>query len=56
MSEDRCVCCGVIIPEGTQVCINCQNGCVESRRDDKVNSMACGVKKGALNDSSTTMV
>ena len=24
MSEDRCVCCGEIIPEGTQVCVNCQ--------------------------------
>lgn len=21
--EDRCVCCGEIIPEGTQVCPNC---------------------------------
>ena len=23
MSENRCVCCGEIIPEGTQVCMNC---------------------------------
>ena len=25
MSEDKCVCCGVTIPEGEQVC----RGCVE---------------------------
>ena len=24
MSENRCVCCGAIIPEGSQVCVNCQ--------------------------------
>jgi len=24
MSEDRCVCCGAIIPEGRQVCPQCQ--------------------------------
>ena len=24
MSEDRCVCCGEIVPEGTMVCINCE--------------------------------
>lgn len=23
MSENRCVCCGEIIPEGMQVCVNC---------------------------------
>ena len=22
---DRCVCCGAIVPEGTQVCLNCFN-------------------------------
>ena len=21
---DRCVCCGAVIPEGTEVCINCR--------------------------------
>ena len=26
MNENRCVCCGTIIPEGTQVCVNCQKG------------------------------
>lgn len=24
MAENRCVCCGAIIPEGSQVCVNCQ--------------------------------
>lgn len=24
MAENRCVCCGAIIPEGSHVCINCQ--------------------------------
>ena len=24
MGEDRCVCCGEIIPEGNQVCSNCR--------------------------------
>lgn len=25
MAEDRCVCCGEIIPEGRQVCPNCEH-------------------------------
>ena len=30
MSEDRCVCCGAIIPEGRQVCPTCEkaNGAI----------------------------
>ena len=24
--ENRCVCCGEIVPEGTQVCRNCNDG------------------------------
>ena len=24
--EDRCICCGEIIPEGQQVCKECQEG------------------------------
>lgn len=24
MNEDRCICCGKIIPEGRQVCLNCE--------------------------------
>ena len=23
---DRCVCCGEIVPEGRQVCLQCENG------------------------------
>ena len=26
MSENRCVCCDAIIPEGIQVCARCQKG------------------------------
>lgn len=26
MSENTCVCCGVVIPEGTQICPNCGGG------------------------------
>ena len=26
MPEDRCVCCGAVIPEGRQVCPQCANG------------------------------
>lgn len=22
--EDRCICCGEIIPEGRQICVNCE--------------------------------
>ena len=31
--ENRCVCCGTIIPEGLQVCPNCESG--GSRMDAK---------------------
>jgi hypothetical protein len=24
MNSNKCVCCGAIIPEGTQFCVNCQ--------------------------------
>jgi len=26
MSDNRCVCCGAIIPEGRQVCYRCERG------------------------------
>ncbi len=38
---DRCVCCGAIIPEGTQVCINCLNGCNGCGWESKENCKAC---------------
>ena len=26
MTDNRCVCCGEIIPEGRMVCLRCENG------------------------------
>lgn len=23
--EERCICCGAVIPEGRQICFNCEN-------------------------------
>lgn len=34
-NEDRCVCCGAIIPEGRQVCTKCQT------RDDEGGNKKC---------------
>ena len=30
---DRCVCCGAIVPEGTEVCINCRHQYLDSETD-----------------------
>jgi hypothetical protein len=38
MSEDRCVCCGAVIPEGGHVCIKCLEKAKkqqEEKEDDK---------------------
>ena len=37
MSDNRCICCGQIIPEGTQVCPHCQKeyGKLEASVDRK---------------------
>lgn len=35
MNEDRCVCCGAIIPEGSWVCPNCLVTVKESVKDGK---------------------
>ena len=32
MNEERCVCCGSVIPEGRQVCWNCEHGVVNTER------------------------
>ena len=32
MSENRCVCCGQVIPEGDQVCISCKNEAMNYER------------------------
>lgn len=29
---DRCVCCGAVVPEGTEVCINCRYQYLEPGR------------------------
>lgn len=34
MSEERCVCCGAIIPEGRQYCPNCAKKAEEKKRGD----------------------
>ena len=35
MTEDRCVCCGKIIPEGRMVCRDCENGNVSVQQTNK---------------------
>lgn len=32
MSDNRCVCCGDIIPEGSMVCVSCQRKADERER------------------------
>lgn len=31
--EDRCACCGNVVPEGRQVCWNCENNVFVSKKD-----------------------
>ena len=40
--ENTCVCCGVIIPEGRQVCPSCENGVSVQNRYVKFNCPECG--------------
>ena len=50
MSENRCVCCGEIIPEGRQCCQKCTKEFME--RERKVLYSAVATKKnGALKES-----
>ena len=30
--EDRCICCGGVIPEGRQVCHDCENKPIEKKK------------------------
>lgn len=32
--EDRCICCGTVIPEGRMVCINCEIKNLVKRRSN----------------------
>lgn len=41
MTADRCVICGDIIPEGTQVCINCMNEYVGCPWEDTEQCEVC---------------
>ena len=40
MSENRCVCCGEIIPEGVQVCKQCVHDYMEQERKARFNAVA----------------
>lgn len=42
-NDNRCVCCGVIIPEGRQVCPTCENKSIEE--DEKDFCLNCGKKE-----------
>jgi superfamily II helicase len=39
MSEDRCVCCGKYVPEGRQVCNDCEK--ISMNENPKFNSSHC---------------
>ena len=34
---DRCVCCGEIIPEGRQVCPQCEGGVEKAKKEEAKN-------------------
>lgn len=40
MTEDRCVCCGAVIPEGRMVCPNCLVYVKEGERNEESTSEA----------------
>lgn len=46
--EDRCVICGVMVPEGRQVCSFCESG--KSRRTEKAKPIKDKVKRKMLNN------
>lgn len=48
---DRCVCCGAVIPEGTQVCINCRWLYMES---DNIGSASSNSSDKSKTESKTT--
>jgi hypothetical protein len=42
---ERCVCCGEIIPEGRQVCPNCEHHIADVRKKDELEPCpVCGAK------------
>lgn len=44
MAEDRCICCGAVIPEGRQVCPKCESMTVEEALKEIVEN---GIELGA---------
>ena len=38
--EDRCVCCGAIVPEGRMVCLQCEMDAREKRLTESAKAMA----------------
>lgn len=34
IAEDRCVCCGAIIPESRQICWECENKYIKNKGED----------------------
>jgi len=45
MTEERCVCCGEIIPEGLQVCFNCDPKLEEYISFSKGQCFKCGATR-----------
>ena len=46
MSEDRCVCCGAIVPEGTQICTSCSEKAKEVPKLENCGSCRFYTKDG----------
>lgn len=40
MSENRCVCCGAVIPEGRQCCPDCVNKTMDAQRKARFDGVA----------------
>ena len=45
MKLNKCERCGAIIPEGTQICASCINGCVGCAWESVENCRACRMEK-----------
>lgn len=44
MAEDRCICCGEVIPEGTMVCPNCQVSQMKKKKYNYANEVYLEIK------------
>lgn len=51
MNNNRCVCCGTIIPEGTQICLNCQVQTIKRVRDESIKRHLDKKRKERKNES-----